>query len=129
MTQQTLMIAQAGRALETLMSQVQGAVSAVVSTVDGFAVASRTESEVQGSKLAAMASSISAICSVVGEESQVGAHKSILIESENGYVVMVNINNAGNPMILNLVADKTAVLGQMVYFAKQTAQQLAEAAI
>lgn len=128
MTQQTLMIALAGRALETLMSQVQGAVSAVVSTVDGFAVASRTETEVQGSKLAAMASSISAICSVVGEESQVGAHQSILIESENGYVVMVNINSASNPMILNLVANKTAVLGQMIYFAKQTAQQLAEAA-
>lgn len=118
----------AEKALENLMGQVRGAISAVVSTADGFDVASRTESPQQGSRIAAMASSIAAICTVVGEESQVGAHQSISIESENGYVVMVHVPHRVNPMILNLVADKSAVLAQMIYFAKQTAQSLGEAA-
>jgi predicted regulator of Ras-like GTPase activity (Roadblock/LC7/MglB family) len=118
----------AERSLETLMGQVRGATSAVVSTADGFDVASRTDSAEQGSRIAAMASSIAAICTVVGEESQVGAHQSISIESEKGYVVMVHVPHAANPMILNLVADKSAVLAQMIYFAKQTALQLGEAA-
>jgi uncharacterized protein len=123
-----LLIARAEKALETLMGQVRGAMSAVVSTADGFDVASHTKDAGQGSRLAAMASSIAAICTVVGQESQVGEHQSISIESENGYVVMVHVVNAANPMILNLVADKTAVLAQMIYFAKQMAVQLGEAA-
>ena len=110
------------------MDQVRGAVSAVVSTADGFDVASRADDAAQGSRLAAMASSIAAICSVVGEESNIGEHQSISIESEKGYVVMVHVTHPANPMILNLVADKSAVLAQMIYFAKQTAAQLGEAA-
>lgn len=120
--------ARAEKALETLMDQVRGAVSAVVSTADGFDVASRADDAAQGSRLAAMASSIAAICSVVGEESNIGEHQSISIESEKGYVVMVHVTHPANPMILNLVADKSAVLAQMIYFAKQTAAQLGEAA-
>lgn len=122
------LITLAEKALEGLMGQVRGAVASVVSTADGFDVASRTQNAGQGSRLAAMASSIAAICTVVGEESQVGEHQSISIESENGYVVMVHVAHASNPMILNLVADKTAVLAQMIYFCKQTAAQLGEAA-
>lgn len=126
MTLQPHLTLLAEKALETLMSEVHGAVSAVLSTVDGFAVAARTDSAEQGSRLAAMASSISAICSVVGEETEVGAHRSISIESEHGYVVMVNIAHAVQPMILNLVANKSAVLGQMIYFARQAATELAK---
>ncbi len=128
MTLHPHLILQAEKTLENLMGEVQGAVSAVLSTVDGFAIAAKTETEEQGARVAAMASSISAICSVVGEETEVGAHQSITIQSENGYVVMVQVAHAVQPMILNLVANKTAVLGQMVYFARQAASQLAEAA-
>lgn len=128
MTLHPHLILQAEKTLENLMGEVQGAVSAVLSTVDGFAIAAKTETEEQGARVAAMASSISAICSVVGEETEVGVHQSITIQSENGYVVMVQVAHAVQPMILNLVANKTAVLGQMVYFARQAASQLAEAA-
>ena len=129
MTLQPHLTLQAEKTLETLMGEVQGAVSAVLSTVDGFAVAVKTDTEEQGARVAAMASSISAICSVVGEETEVGAHHSITIQSENGYVVMVQVAHAVLPMILKLVANKTAVLGQMIYFARQAAKQLAEAAL
>ncbi|MDO9405226.1 MAG: hypothetical protein Q7T87_14430 [Polaromonas sp.] len=117
----------AGRALDTLMGQVQGAIAAVISTPDGFDVASRVSNgdTGAGARLAAMASSITAICGVVGEESRIGANQSISIEAEQGYVVMVHIAHAAHPMILNLVATKRAVLAQMAYFARLTAQQLA----
>jgi predicted regulator of Ras-like GTPase activity (Roadblock/LC7/MglB family) len=117
----------AENALKGLMGQVQGAAAAVVSTADGFDIASRLENTSDGAKLAAMASSITAICSVVGEESGVGAHESISIEFEKGYVVMIHVAHAAYPMILSVVAHKSAVLAQMVYFTKQAAQQLGEA--
>lgn len=121
------LITLAENALKGLMSQVHGAAAAVVSTADGFDIASRVENTSDGAKLAAMASSIAAICSVVGEESDVGAHETISIEFEKGYVVMIHVAHAAYPMILSVVAGKAAVLAQMVYFARQTAQQLREA--
>jgi predicted regulator of Ras-like GTPase activity (Roadblock/LC7/MglB family) len=121
------LITLAENALKGLMRQVHGAVAAVVSTADGFDIASRLENTSDAAKLAAMASSITAICSVVGEESEVGAHESISIEFEKGYVVMIHVAHAAYPMILSVVASKTAVLAQMVYFTKQAAQQLGEA--
>lgn len=121
------LITLAENALKALMGQVHGAVAAVVSTADGFDIASRVENASDGAKLAAMASSITAICGVVGEESDVGAHETISIEFEKGYVVMVHVAHAAYPMILSVVASKAAVLAQMVYFIKQAAQQLGEA--
>ena len=127
MTLQPHLTLQAETTLETLMGEVQGAVSAVLSTVDGFAVAAKTATEEQGARVAAMASSASAICSVVGEETEVGAHQSITIQAENGYAVMVQVAHALQPMILSLVANKTAALGRTIYFVRQGAMQLAEA--
>ncbi len=121
------LITLADNALKGLMRQVHGAVAAVVSTADGFDIASQLENTSDAAKLAAMASSITAICSVVGEESDVGTHESISIEFEKGYAVMIHVPHAAYPMILSVVASKTAVLAQMVYFAKLAAQQLAEA--
>ncbi|RZL64911.1 MAG: hypothetical protein EOP81_06520 [Variovorax sp.] len=119
----------ANKAVEGLMTQVAGAVAAVISTPDGFDVASRVTTPGAGARLAAMASSITAICGVVGEESEIGANQSICIEAENGYVVMVHIAHPAHPMILNLVAHKDTVLAQMVYFARVAAQNLAEQAV
>jgi uncharacterized protein len=115
-------------ALENLVSQVGGVIAAVISTTDGFEVASRVQNTAQVSKLAAMSSSISAIAEVVGDESGVGAQKSIVIDAEDGYVVMVNIAHSQFPMILNIIARKSAVLGQITYFARETALLVQKAA-
>jgi uncharacterized protein len=123
---QTLITA-ANRALDDLMSEVKGVVAAVVSTADGFEVAGRVQNDAQISKLAAMASSIAAIGIVVGEESGVGEQESITIEAKEGYVVMVGIDNKAFPMILNVIAQKSAVLGQVLYFTKQSARSLVDA--
>lgn len=128
MTPAPHLIEQAGKALDGLMANVAGSLASVVATVDGFDVASRVGNADSAARLAAMASSITAICGVVCEESQVGTQQSISIESQNGYVVMVQIAHAEGPLILNLVASKKAVLAQMVYFARQAAMQLGEVA-
>ena len=118
----------ANKAVETLMGQVAGAVAAVISTPDGFDVASRVTTPDAAARLAAMSSSITAICGVLGEESNIGANQSICIEAEKGYVVMVHIPHPSHPMILNLVANKGTILAQMVYFARQAAQHVSEQA-
>jgi uncharacterized protein len=120
-------IAAANQALDQLMGEVKGVTAAVVSTADGFEVAGRVENNAQIAKLAAMSSSIAAIGIVVGEESGVGEQQSITIEAKDGFVVMVGIDSLAHPMILNVIAQKSAVLGQVLYFAKQAARGLASA--
>lgn len=114
----------AARAVEKIMADVTGTVSALIATADGFQVASNISDTAQVAKISAMASSIAAIGSVVGEESKTGAHKSITIEAENGFVVMVDIAHTTTPMILTVVTNKSAVLGQLLYAAREAASAL-----
>ena len=83
----------AARAVEKIMADVTGTVSALIATADGFQVASNISDTAQVAKISAMASSIAAIGSVVGEESKTGAHKSITIEAD--------IERAGRVALLN----------------------------
>lgn len=118
--------ASADTEVEALISEIGGAVAAVISTVDGFDVAARAQNTAQVSRMAAMASSISAIGSVVGQESLLGSHRNITIEAELGYVVMIEITHPACPMILSVVTTRSAVLGQALYCANRAAARLSK---
>ncbi|AWM80402.1 diacylglyceryl transferase [Gammaproteobacteria bacterium ESL0073] len=107
----------AARELEKLMSVTTGIESAVLTTEDGFEVAFKSiDNAVDPSKLAAMASSLSAISNMSIFETNLGTeYNSIIIESDKGYIVIMDIDNEAFPMILNVVASKNAVLGQILY--------------
>jgi uncharacterized protein len=112
--------------LALLTGGTSGVIAAVVSTTDGFDVAAKVENTAQVSRLSAMASSMAAIGQVVGQETGVGKEKSVIVEAEGGYVIMVGIRNLGFPMILSVVAQQGAVFGQVLYSTKQAALRLAE---
>lgn len=115
--------------VESLISEVGGAVAVVISTVDGFDVASRAQNTAQVSRMAAMASSMAAIGSVVGQESLLGNHHNITIEAEHGFVVMMEVPHPVWPMILSVVTTRSAVLGQARYCANRSSARLALAAV
>lgn len=109
------------------MGEISGAVAVVVSTADGFEVASRARDAAQSSRLSAMASSIAAIGAVIGEETFSGACRGIFIEADKGQIVMVEIRHPAHVLILTIVADERALLGAVTYSARQTALALAGA--
>jgi uncharacterized protein len=111
--------------LDSLISAVTGVTAVLVSTGDGYHVASKVQNSTQVSRLSAMASSISALSAVAGEENKMGAHESITIEAADGYMILVEIAHPTTPMTLSLVANKNTVLGQALYFSKQTANEIA----
>lgn len=108
------------RELNKLMNAVTGIESAVLTTEDGFEVAFRSiNTDIDSSKLAAMASSLSAISNMSICETDLGTkYNSIIIESDKGYILIMDIDNDAFPMILNVVASKKAVLGQVIYHAR-----------
>jgi uncharacterized protein len=114
------------RALVVFSEESKGVTAAVVATADGFDVASHAGTGTDVQKIAAMASSMGAIGAVVGEESKVGACKSIIIEAVDGFVVMVEIKHASYALILTIVAETSSVLGQLVYDARETAKSISE---
>jgi uncharacterized protein len=112
--------------LTVLAAEAKGVIAVVVATIDGFDVATYADSETDVQKIAAMASSMGAIGAVVGEESKVGSCKSIMIEAEQGFVVMVEIKHPQHALILTVVAQNSSVLGQLVYRARETAKEISQ---
>jgi uncharacterized protein len=108
-----------------LLDDVHGIKAAVVSTADGFELSAVVFNAAQTSRLAAMASSISALGVVVGEESKLGECKSILIEAQEGFLVVISAPSPSLPMTLSLIAGSDAVVGQVLHYGKLAATQLA----
>jgi len=110
--------------IDRLMQEVKGIKAVVVSTEDGFEIDSRTENTAQVARLSAVASSLAALGAVAGEESQLGACDSIVVEAENGQIVMVQARGDALDLIVSVVTGRDAIIGQVLYFTKQAALTL-----
>ncbi len=107
-----------------LLERVKGIHAVVVSTEDGFEVAAYAENKAQTRRLAAMASSLSALCDVAGEESQLGLSQSVTISAAEGHIVLLKVDRQDLPLTLSVVARKDTVIGQVLYFARMAADDL-----
>ncbi len=116
--------AAAAAKVDQIMGHV-GVIAVVISTTDGFDVAARVESTAKVSNLAALGSSIAAIASAVTEESRVGGVESLAIGAADGHVLVVGVAHPQHPLTVNVVAQKSAVLGQVLYATRQCALDLA----
>lgn len=112
--------------VEKLMSQVQGLRGMVIATADGYEVAASAMQGGQTSRIAAMASSISALGQVVGQESALGNSQFVLIEAEQGYLAVLPVHHSSTSLIIGIMASKEAVAGQVLHFGRQCAQALAQ---
>ena len=114
----------AAAAISKLMERVKGLQAVVISTEDGFEVAAYAENKAQTRRLAAMASSLAALCDVAGEESQLGSSDSVTISAAEGHIIMLKVARTDMPLTLSVVARKDTVIGQALYFARMTAAEL-----
>lgn len=114
----------AAATISKLMEQVKSIQAVVVSTEDGFEVAAYAQNKAQTKRLAAMASSLSALCDVAGDESQLGLSDNVTISAAEGHIIMLKVPRDDLPLTLSVVARKDAVLGQALYFARAAADEL-----
>lgn len=125
-------LSEKGRALarreaESMLKDVDGVLAVVVASVDGFDVASAVRNDTDPTRVAAMASSISAISAVVSQEVALGRSKSVTIDTDSGFAVVHSVYRAEGELIINVVAGGTAMLGQVSYRTAQMARALADA--
>lgn len=116
----------ASREAENMLSEVDGVTAVVIATLDGFDVASAMRHG-DPARVAAMASSISAISSVVSQEASLSRNKSVTIDTESGFAVVFSVHRPDADLVINVIADGSAILGQVAYRTAQFAKTLAEA--
>ena len=112
---------------DKLLAETEGVTAVVVATVDGFDVASAVRGGLDPSRLAAMASSISAIAHVVSDEAKLGRGKRVTIETDAGFAVMTSVPRIDAELVLIVVTDGRTLLGQIAYRTAATAAILLNA--
>lgn len=117
----------AEREAQALLNEVDGVTAVVIASVDGFDVASAMRGDVDPARIAAMASSISAISAVVSQEVGLGRNKSVTIDTDAGFAVVYSVHREGTELIINVIAKAGAILAQVAYRTAQMAKTLASA--
>ncbi|SEJ56038.1 MULTISPECIES: roadblock/LC7 domain-containing protein [unclassified Variovorax] len=114
-------------AIDTLMSEIKGVKAVVISTEDGLELAARVENTAQVARLSAIASSLAALGAVAGEESDLGDCDNVTIEATHGHILMLQARHPELTLIVSVVTGKDAIIGQVLYFAKQATLALQHA--
>ena len=110
--------------LQLFVSQTSGVTAALVATTDGFEVASVLHQTLSAEKMAAMTSSILALGEAVLAEADLDNCKNVVIESGTGLIVMLAIDDPGNELLLSVIADRNAMLGQVLWAARRCCEQV-----
>lgn len=114
------------REVRNMLNEVDGLTAVVVATIDGFDVASAMRKG-DAARVAAMASSISAISAVVSQEAELGQSKSVTIDTESGFAIVYSVHRSDCALVINVIAQSGAILAQVAYRTAQFARQLLDA--
>ncbi|MFD1259604.1 roadblock/LC7 domain-containing protein [Entomomonas asaccharolytica] len=108
-----------GRLLNRLVTNISGIKAALISTVDGFEIAAECTDASDIAKLSAVSSTLSAIGNMAMLETDMGTqYRSVTIENDNGFLVIMDIQYKTYPMIFCVVASREAMLNHVLHQAK-----------
>jgi len=115
----------AQRAATACLAEVVGVTAVVIATVDGFDLAAAFRGNQDATRIAAMASSISAISSVVALEAGLGSFKSVTINTDAGFAIVQAVPRSDIELVIHVIADGDAILAQSMHRAGVMARILA----
>lgn len=109
---------------QKLLGEQTGILAVVIASVDGFDIASAVSKSMVPARIAAMASSIAAISTVVAQEVFLGNSKSVTVNTEKGFTYITQIELGAHACTLNVIADSSAVLAQIIYQCSEIGKRL-----
>lgn len=118
---------QAAQELQAMIDAAVGIRTAVLATVDGFAVASAQTDGSDSARMAALASSIASIASVATQEAGLGRCASVTLNTDQGFAVVRQLRRDGHDLVMIGISDGQALLAQVMYQANQFARRLESA--
>lgn len=109
---------------EGILNDIDGVHAVVIATADGFEVAAAHRRPVDVARISALASSIAAIGEVVSAEAALGRHKSLLVDTENGFAVIHTVHRSDINLVINVIAGPDVLIGRVNYRTAEAARQL-----
>jgi predicted regulator of Ras-like GTPase activity (Roadblock/LC7/MglB family) len=113
------------RAAGDLLSRLSGARAVVVATEDGFEVACASQETLDAGRLSAITSSMSAIGEAVSLETGIGTVRSVMVEADDGYLVMRATRRGGMGLVVAALVGRQALLGLVAHGVGEMARELA----
>lgn len=114
------------RAAERLYAATGGIRAVVIATSDGFDVAAISPGHDSAARVAATASSIAAVGQAVSQETGMGLNRSIVLDCEQGFIVLAHAHYEQLDLVVSVVAGRDAVLAQITYRIAQFEKWLSE---
>jgi uncharacterized protein len=112
--------------IDALVEEHADIAGALVSTVDGFAVASRVPALVSAERLAAMTSSLVALAEAIGHEGQTGECRDVVIDAAVGRVLLMDVPQPGHRLLLTVLCHSSATLGQVLWAARHSRRDMSD---
>lgn len=113
--------------VQRMLVNVQGMHSVLLSSTDGFELASAYKgSSLAGGKIAAVSSSILALVEAFVGEIDLKGCQSMSLEAENGKAFIASIPAPHHPMVLVIITNYNVLIGQVFHTIRDTSQRLIE---
>lgn len=113
-----------GRELDAFVAALPGVRSAVIASVDGFALAEASGGTGSGERLAAMTSSMLGLAKAVTHELAMGAMEVLMVEAGDGKVLMLSIPAPAAPLLLMAACSQRTVIGAVLWNARECSQRI-----
>lgn len=101
--------------LHELVHSTSGIDGVLLASVDGFEVSSIFQKNYDGGKLSAVGSSILALVQALTNEAQLTGCRSVILDAENGKIMISAVSNQYQPMIIIVVTRQQVLLGQIMH--------------
>lgn len=112
--------------LHELVHATAGVDGVLLASSDGFEVSSIFQKNYDGNKLSAVGSSILALVQALTSEAQLTGCRSVILDAENGKIMIGSVPNANQPMILIVVTRQQVLLGQIMHAMNKATARLVE---
>lgn len=108
-------------ALMTLQPEISGV---LISTVDGFEIASKLAPGSSAAKLSAMTSSLLALAEAMCAETTGGACRDLVIDAEKGRILLMELPHHKQKLVLAVLCANKSTLGQVLWAVRHCREQL-----
>lgn len=112
--------------LHELVHATSGVDGVLLATTDGFEVTSIFQKDYDGGKLSAVGSSILALVQALTSEAQLTGCRSVILDAENGKIMISAVQNVHQPMIVVVVTKQQVLLGQIMHAMNKAITRLVE---
>lgn len=98
-----------------MVHTTSGVDGVLLAFTDGFEVNSIFQKDYDAGKLSAVGSSILALVQALTNEAQLTGCRSVILDAENGKIMISSVPNKNQPMIVIVVTKQQVLLGQIMH--------------